>query len=328
MVQQIIFTRFSYRGDNLSKKKGQDPLNPKHLEHRFNLFELGCLRGILNQTNQDFTWLIVVDPQLPENYRNRLQKLISPKKESYLVNYSPELQIHQLTWMKPWIKAGTVYVFNALIDDDDMLFDGYTRYISDYLAQKQHLEPITFFACSKELRWDFYKTQQAPYGFLNGKKDIKFPPGAGIGVCCKYPEINFSIISFEHTAFDYLSADSKGFHSLQKIKKTRIEQLRKRIGEAINKSNIGWEGRLTDRNFHYIASENTQVITINHFDNFQFGRIFEDKEMRKPVNSDEFVQGFVIDFNLVEKHISKYRKSFWLLLRLIKSNFKIRPNYL
>jgi hypothetical protein len=215
-----------------------------------------------------------------------------------------------------------------VLDDDDMLFDDYTRYISDYLAQQQHLEPITFFACSKELSWDFYSHTHSPFGSLKTKKRHNFPPGAGLAVCCKYPEINFSILSFEHTAFDYLSTDSEGFNKLPEIKKTRIEYLRKRIGEEINKSNIEWDGRLTNKNFHYIASENIQVIITNHFDNIQFVRMFDDVEMRKPVNPRSFVEGFEVDFKLVEEQIKKHRKSFWLLIKLFRSNFKITPNYL
>jgi hypothetical protein len=328
MIQHFIITRFSYRGNNLNIKKGQDPLKPENLEHRFNLFEIGCLPGILNQKNQDFTWIIIVDPELPANYRTRLQKLISPKRDCHLVNFSRQLVIYNLTWLNPWIKAGTKYVINTVIDDDDMLFNDYTRYLSDYLTQQQQLEPITFFACSNELSWDFYSSKQSPFGYLKAKHTHYYPAGAGYAVCCKYPEINFSILSFEHTAFNYLSTDCEGFNKLPEIKKTRIEHLRKIISEEINKSKIKWEGRLTAKNFHYITSENTQVIVINHFGNIQFLRIFADFEMRKPVKPDEFVPGFFVDFNLVEKHISKYYKSLWLLLMLIKSNFIITPNYL
>ncbi len=328
MIQHILFTRFSYRGNNLDMKKGQDPLDEKNLNHRFSLFEIACLPSIINQKNQDFTWIIIVDPELPAKYRTRLQKLISPKKESYLVDFRPEMRINKINWLKPWIKSDTEYIVNTVLDDDDLLFNDFTRYISDYLAQKQHLEPITFFACANELSWDFYSTEHSPFGCLKSKKKHNFPPGAGLAVCCKYPEINFSIMSFEHTVFDYLSNDSKGFQDLPQIKKTRIAYLRKMIADEIDKSNLNWEGRLTDKNFHYITSENTQVITTNHFDNIQFTRIFTYPERRKPVNPENFVQGFVVDFNLVSKHLSNYRKSFWLLIKLIKSNFKITPNFL
>ncbi len=328
MIQHILITRFSYRGNNLNIKKGQDPLKPENLEHRFNLFEIACLPSVLNQKNQDFTWVLVVDPELPEKYRSRLEKLILPKKESYLVNFSPDLDIKNLTWLKPWINPGTNYIINTVLDDDDMLFNDFTSYISDYLAQQQQIEPITFFACSKELSWDFYSTKHSPFGSLKNKKRHNFPPGAGLAVCCKYPEINFSIMSFEHTVFDFLNTDCEGFQNLHEIKKNRISHLRKMISEEINKSKLEWEGRLTAKNFHYVTTENTQVITINHFDNIQFTRIFTNSETRKPVNPEAFVEGFFVDFRLVEKHLSKYRKSFWLLLRLIKSNFKTTPNFL
>ena len=114
MIQHILITRFSYRGNNLDRKKGQDPLDKKNLDHRFGLFEIACLPSILNQKNQDFTWVLVVDPELPSKYRNRLQKLISPKKESYLVNFRPGLVICNLTWLKPWINDTTKYVVTTL----------------------------------------------------------------------------------------------------------------------------------------------------------------------------------------------------------------------
>jgi len=238
------------------------------------------------------------------------------------------MKIHKLNWLKPWINQGTEYVINTVLDDDDLLFDGYTQYIFDYLAQQKQIEPITFFACSKEMSWDFFATKHSPFGSLKNKNKHNFPPGAGLAVCCKYPEINFSIMSFEHTVFDYLSTDCEGFQDLTPKRQTRIENLRKMVFEEIDKAKIEWEGRLTAKNFHYVTTENTQVITINHFDNIQFGRLFSDIETRKPVNPNEFVPGFFVDFNLVEKHLSKYHKSFWLLLWLFKSNFKITPNFL
>lgn len=45
MIQHILMTRFSYRGNNLNIKKGQDPLKPENLEHRFNLLKLVAFRA-------------------------------------------------------------------------------------------------------------------------------------------------------------------------------------------------------------------------------------------------------------------------------------------
>jgi len=325
MTQQFIITRFSYRGTNLSARKGIDPLNEKNLEHRFDMFEISCLPAVLNQENQDFTWVLIVDEMLPKNYRERLLKLISKRPDSHIVNFSPDLGIPRLAWLRPWLKPETNYVVTTKLDDDDLIFSGYTHYISEVLNQNESKEPMMFFACKNDLYWDFYYSKKAPFGFLKKINRYNFPPAAGFALCCKYPEINLSIESFEHTTFNYIANVNAEIKSHLKSKiKNRLDL----IFHEASKSNLGWDGMITEKNIHIISYDSIQAITINHLDNIQFGRLFLNNKRRVPVNPELFLQGFDIDFDKVGKQIVKYRKSFRTLLLILKNHFGSTPHSL
>ncbi len=43
------------------------------LSHRFDLFERFCLPSVRSQTNQNFDWLVLCDPGMPAEFKNRLE---------------------------------------------------------------------------------------------------------------------------------------------------------------------------------------------------------------------------------------------------------------
>jgi hypothetical protein len=104
----ILLTRFSYRANTLvsARKSGDDswdrldPLDPTRLDFRFVLFECVCLPNVLEQSNQDFDWVLIIDPDLPMNYRKRLEKLIAKRKRTYLHEFSPNNNLMVLDWLE------------------------------------------------------------------------------------------------------------------------------------------------------------------------------------------------------------------------------------
>lgn len=321
MIQHFIITPFSYRNFYFTKKKGLDPLKPKRLEHRFRMFEIACLPGILNQENQNFTWILIVDPALPEKYRKRLETLISVRRGSYLLEFSEEINLAKLNWLKQWIKPQTKYIVTTTIGDDDALFDGFTTYVSNHINQLNDLSklpPVLFFGAGNEVFWDFYWSNNAPLGYKKQRKMFA-PSAAGFSVCCKYPEIDFSIFSFSHVSSQFLYNHKNKIAANAPVIKDQIAKETKLIKEAVKIPLLNWDGILTQENYHTISFDGLHTVILNHPDNIQFMRFFGNPWWREPVNTENSFEGVSLNFELAADYIKKYRKSwrlfFWLVIR-------------
>ncbi len=323
MFQHFIITRFSYRSYYYLKKKGQDPLNPKRLDHRFKMFEIICLPSILNQVNQDFTWVLIVDSALPEKYRCRLEKLISQRNRSFLYTVPPQPQFGKLGWLKQWINPKTQFVITTTIDDDDGLFGGFTKYISKHINQlkdSSKLPPMLFVAANNEVYWDFYHSDKAPLGYRKQRKMFA-PSAAGFSLCCKYPELDFSIFGFSHISYQFLYASEKVLPAKFSGYKSQIAIQNKLIKETLKTSTLEWNGILNSENYHLISSKELHTIISNHPDNIQFMRLFGNPWWREPIDAEKSFPEFSIDFHIAEDYIKKYSKSFRLFFRMVIRQF-------
>ncbi len=70
--QHFILTRFNLLLWNKTKE-GQKVRTRKWLKHRFSLFENYCLPSIMNQTCQDFLWIVLFDSTTPEDFKARIE---------------------------------------------------------------------------------------------------------------------------------------------------------------------------------------------------------------------------------------------------------------
>jgi len=61
-----------------------DPLSPGHMDSRFRYLRSMSYSSILSQTNQDFTWILIIDPDLPQEYRTLIDNMISARERSFV----------------------------------------------------------------------------------------------------------------------------------------------------------------------------------------------------------------------------------------------------
>lgn len=93
-----IITRFSFRfkeDDSIDRL-----LSDERLTERVRLFEKYCYSSIINQTNPNFYWIIIIDPLLPEEYVDQLTELIERHRESeeYIKRGPREIWLHRWDW--------------------------------------------------------------------------------------------------------------------------------------------------------------------------------------------------------------------------------------
>ena len=95
MLHNYIITRFSildytFKGYRLSKDKTEEDyknilFDKNRLDFKFNVFEKMTLSSIMNQTNNNYTWLIYTSIYLPDEYKNKLINLVKTNKNIKII---------------------------------------------------------------------------------------------------------------------------------------------------------------------------------------------------------------------------------------------------
>jgi len=330
MLQHILITPFSYRRIEYQPDKMPNPLKSGILKKRFRFFEMITLPSIKAQENSDFTWIIVVDPLLPAAYRNKFSVITTGMKNVFLHNFTPEVAANNTGWLKPYIHPETGYLIISELDADDGIFRGFTRYVQDYysnLIESGQIQPIQFLSCKNVLQWDFFNTPKAPLGFIKPWTRANTPTvAAGLTACCKYPEMDISIVSFDHRFVGFLFLD-KNQNNLAIKDIEAVKLLKNTIKKKSESGGINWDGEMcSDQNFHQVLTNEPQVLITNNFLNDRFVRVFEDQEKREVFNPQTLVPGIEIDYDLAARLIKANRKILPLLAGLLWK-FLFEKNY-
>ncbi|MEA3446540.1 MAG: glycosyltransferase, partial [Bacteroidota bacterium] len=326
-----VITPFSYRRPGFSKNRGIDPLNSKVLEHRIRLFEMITLPSMKSQVSKDFIWIIVVDPEISEKFRLELQSLIFEMGNIYLHNFSPEIDQNNLNWLKSYINPKADYIATTRLDSDDGLFKGFTDYIRNHinmLREKEQCPPLLFFGCKEVVQWDFFHSENAPLGYTKPwiREETRIV-SAGFTVCCKYPELDFSVLGFKHRMVGYLFSNEYELSKLVYGFVLKIKSKQKEVKEKVLQSSLTWDGELIiEENYHSISTKFKQTVILNHLNNVRFTRIFEAPHLRVPVRENGSFPEIVVDFDYAAINIHKHRKSVLLLFKMAVSALLYMPN--
>jgi hypothetical protein len=321
MLQHIIITPFSYRRIDYQPDKMPDPLNPRILKKRFQFFEMITLPSLKAQEHKDFTWVIVIDPELPAAYRRKFETVTAGMQNVFLHNFTRERAQNSLAWLKPYIHAETDYLINTLLDADDGVFRGFAKYLHGYFAnliETEQIQPLHFLVCKNVFQWDFFYKAKAPFGFIKPwtRKNV-LTVSAGLTACCKYPEMDFSILDVDHRFVGLLFND-KTQSNLDSGVIYGVGEFRNKINAIAAKSGLAWNGEVTrEKHYHQISTEQPQTLILNNLLNDRFFRAFEGLGQRKVFDKLTSVPGIEINYDLAARLITKNRKTFPLLIRIL-----------
>ena len=331
MIQHIIITQFSYRGAYKGAMGSYDPLKKENLDRRFNLFELGCLPGMLNQENQNFTWILIVDKDLPPEYKQRLTKLLAKHHESHLINFQDIETFQTFKWLKPFIKPGCEFLLTTKLDDDDMLYTRFTQELHEHvqaLKMADNLPYFKFFGCDKVMSWDFFWSKNAPYGYYKPWiRSADLPVSAGLSLFVKYPEMELTVFCLAHNRVKNLITFAGDPENTDQRFYKKLKILQDKIITTASTANLDWDGKLSpDKNFHFLQHHPIQAVVINHITNSQYGRMFESLQLRKAIDPATSFPGIAINFQVVADNIKQYKRSIPVLTRAIKRAIQFREH--
>jgi len=295
----VLITRFSYRGkgvfggiDGPTFVQSEDPLSPERLELRFKLFEFTCLPSVLGQTQQNFLWIVLVDPQLPQRYYERLSSLVSGRDRTFIHPFDRRFSLAELEWLGSHIPSeGRVITTN--LDDDDCIPRQFVQ------AMQQHVEsleprsappPIGIIGSKSGLEWDLVPAVNAPLGWKAPWHRGNWVLSVGLSLYCRVPEFALCVLGLRHRWADtYLDFKKPPVNA-------NAAWFRESVVRAAHTYGIDLARWDAADLFHDISRGVGAVILTNHHGNDQATRLLEPKPGRVGISSAEAFPDFAIDW--------------------------------
>lgn len=152
-----IITRFSFR---FSKNDPVDKLlSDERMEHRLKVFTKYCWPAIINQRCNNFYWIIIIDPLLPDKHKLYMINLINEfYRSANYDKYGPRKvilhmwdwdknKLERIDWILDYFDPATIpkYLITTRLDDDDALSKNFVKQIQSHLHLSNKNEVITDF---------------------------------------------------------------------------------------------------------------------------------------------------------------------------------------
>ncbi len=119
--------------------------DPIRLATRFHLFENLCAPALRHQTDPDFEFVVITSPEMPEQFRTRLERIVAAVPQMRLV-VTNKRDIGAV--MKPLVLEGTAGGTQPLasfrLDDDDAVSVNYIARLRGIARRMEPGELITF----------------------------------------------------------------------------------------------------------------------------------------------------------------------------------------
>lgn len=313
LLEHFILTRFSYRGrDALKHLKGptwktsDDPLDPQRLELRFKLFEATCLPSVKAQTDQEFSWIIIVDENLQLQYRSRLESLLEDQGNVILHTYNAEDNLDRLEWLNPYFDGTPSYVLTTNLDDDDALPDNFVSEAHEYFSSKSRsgsLPPLVTLGIREIIQWEMITSPDAPLGWRSPWHRRRRTASCGFSLLAKFPELPFCALGLKHSCAEhYLDFASPP-------KDRHVELCRKAFTAAAIDNGLRLEDLPPGDVFRDLGAKTGPVLMSNHVGNDQKWRLYERKSDQTPVTGPETFPNVTVDLQRFAEYAGDFEKN-------------------
>lgn len=147
LLHHYIITRF-----NIKQSFGCQPRNPEknllyknlentYLTNRFEIFEKFTFPSIYQQTNQNFTWLLLFHKQTPEEFKKRMMKWKEAMPQIQLLFFEDNEKFAIEDYRKAVGEDTDMAYITSRIDNDDAYHLTYIEKIQDYIQTMDQVKP-------------------------------------------------------------------------------------------------------------------------------------------------------------------------------------------
>ena len=268
-LAHFVITRFCLSGRRLFSRTGGPevgrfgPYKSRTVNFRLKLLEMISLPGLLAQTNQDFTWVLLVGADVEEGVKDRLREMTRAKDRVFLHEYRSDApdRLETLGWLDPLLSDQPDYVITTINDDDDALPRRFIDVVQSHalaLSAQGRLLPVKLMGAKRAVMWNTVFTPNAPLGWKAPPPSITAPvASSGFTLLCRYPAFDFSVLGMRHsyaeTYFD--------FHAPPPIENVRF--YRQAFLEAARDASVG-RIAMGDDAFFDVSRQAGTVLISNH----------------------------------------------------------------
>ena len=175
----------------LLQKRAEILFDPRRLARRMQAFETLCLPSMAAQTDQDFSFLILVSPELPLEWYRRLQEACKPVPQVRIVMSSERTPCDALRpHLRSFAQEAGRSVLQFRVDDDDALS---IHHIARLRAHARRFADLESVAISFPLGVSFGSYEGEPVTFWRSQQPFV---GAGAAVRMRAP--GRSIFAIDH----------------------------------------------------------------------------------------------------------------------------------
>jgi hypothetical protein len=235
-MKHYILTRFSVLFEGFGfTKDNKNLFSAKRLNTRFQIFETFTLPSMLNQTSQNFEWIIFIDKKLPPKYLKRLKELTKKENIHLIVFVQGELNINKLQFIEDKLeKINDKYVITTRLDDDDCLAKDFVERIQKD-ANKFKNEDFMFLSYPKGLHW---KPSEPKLGFFS---EYYYPSIAlGLSIVVNRLKYPITVHGWHHKKI------VEKLEEKQNDAKSNISLMAKKCGDHIAKFDMKSKFKLID----------------------------------------------------------------------------------
>lgn len=314
--QHFVITRFSIRptmtstdrltlGPNVVSRGVYDPLAPEMLERRFHVFEIACLPGVLAQTDPTFTWVIVVDRDLSEEWRARLNALVAARPHTVIHDYDPEQSLGEIAWLEPYVETPTPdYLLTTNLDDDDALPPRFVESLRAIIEERgDRLAPLEVFGATQLWEWDLDVSADAPLGYrAPWHRDFIEVASVGFTLLARYPAYPLTVMRVPHgSGSNVLNWSAPPLNPAVAEARQAIQAGAAAAGDSLADFD-------PSETFHPWVDQVGWPLMTNHQINLQGLRLYESKE-RIAVTGMETFPNAVIDWDAFQRYAQDFQVS-------------------
>ena len=279
-----------------------NPVKARNLNLRLRLLEAVCLPALQAQTNQNFTWVLLVDVNLDGRTKRRLRDLTRGLSRVRLHEHhaGAPARLERLGWLR-CLRDRPDFVLTTLNDDDDALPRRFVETVQSHIFEldgKGGLPPFKIMGTKRALRWRMAFTPSASLGWASVWRERAKVPSCGFSLLCRQPGFDFSVLGMRH-----IHAESY-FDSQARPPARNVLVYRRLLLEAARDARVG-RIPMNAEAFFDASAAGTAVIS-SHEGNLNSWRWSSSADPdRRPVLGAETFPDVRMDWDAVRRH-AKY----------------------
>ena len=291
MTQHFLITRYSVAGPISPAQRWfrKEPLfDPERLAHRLQLFRMATLPSVAAQTDQDFEWIVMVDPALPRTHRDALEESLSVRARTHVVEHAPQPAPWRAAWLAPFVDDAAAPLVSTLLDDDDALPRTFMAALRNAAADVRGMPAhpwFRIFAYRGPRQWDLKPGASAPLGtcapWHRRRKGKTYPAAPGLTLQTSASSYDVNVLAIAHTsAIDVLEPGLR----MTDPDGRNMRRLLVAAARAAGDDPASWSPALRFRALDAVTAPPTML---NHAFNDQARRLMETKPGAVPVTGPQ-----------------------------------------